>query len=145
MATSAMVSCTSDRFWISNVPDDVQKMDALADDLYAEVFDVGGTISGEHGDGLSRTPFVRQQYGPLYDVFREVKQIFDPLNIFNPGKDCCMTTATSVASCNRCRRPTTELAPPRRDEVLRQHVGNGSPPTAAARTAALELDAAATL
>ena len=37
----------------------------MAEDLYAEVFDIGGTISGEHGDGISRTPFVRRQYGPL--------------------------------------------------------------------------------
>src|SRR5204863_1505543 len=64
----------------------VQKLDGLAADLYADVFEFGGTISGEHGDGLSRTPFIRQQYGPLYDVFREVKSIFDPLNILNPGK-----------------------------------------------------------
>ena len=66
--------------------DEVHKMEALANDLYAEVFAVGGTISGEHGDGLSRTPFVQAQYGPLYDVFREVKNVFDPLNILNPGK-----------------------------------------------------------
>src|SRR5262249_42584959 len=64
-------------------PEDVRKVQALASDLYAEVFAVGGTISGEHGDGYSRTPFVRQQYGELYDVFREIKAIFDPLNIFN--------------------------------------------------------------
>jgi len=61
-------------------------IERLADDLYAAAFDVGGTVSGEHGDGLSRTPFVRKQYGPLYDVFREVKRIFDPHNILNPGK-----------------------------------------------------------
>ncbi|HEY2827610.1 MAG TPA: FAD-linked oxidase C-terminal domain-containing protein, partial [Pirellulales bacterium] len=67
-------------------PDDVRKMQALATELYAEVFAVGGTISGEHGDGFSRTPFVRQQYGPLYGVFREVKNTFDPLGILNPGK-----------------------------------------------------------
>ncbi len=67
-------------------PADVQKMESLANELYAEVFQLGGTISGEHGDGLSRTPFIRQQYGPLYDVFREIKSIFDPHNILNPGK-----------------------------------------------------------
>lgn len=67
-------------------PDDVRTMQALATDLYEEVLRVGGTISGEHGDGLSRTWFVRRQYGPLYDVFREVKRIFDPHNILNPGK-----------------------------------------------------------
>ena len=39
---------------------EVRKMEALASDLYAEVFAVGGTISGEHGDGLSRTPFVQR-------------------------------------------------------------------------------------
>ena len=68
------------------VPEDVQKMQRLAEDLYEEVFDVGGTISGEHACGLSRTPFVRRQCGPLYDVFREIKRIFDPKNILNPGK-----------------------------------------------------------
>ena len=65
---------------------DVRKMEDLAADLYREVLEVGGTISGEHGDGLSRTPFIPQQYGPLYDVFREVKRIFDPAGILNPGK-----------------------------------------------------------
>jgi FAD/FMN-containing dehydrogenase/Fe-S oxidoreductase len=65
---------------------DVRKMQALADELYDEVFKVGGTISGEHGSGLSRTSFLRKQFGPLYDVFREVKRIFDPQNLLNPGK-----------------------------------------------------------
>ena len=69
-----------------NNHEDVRKIQGLATDLYHEVLEVGGTISGEHGDGLSRTPFVRQQYGALYDVFREVKHIFDPKNILNPGK-----------------------------------------------------------
>ena len=67
-------------------PADVQKMQALADELYEEVLKVGGTISGEHGSGLSRTWFLRKQFGPLYDVFREVKRIFDPQNLLNPGK-----------------------------------------------------------
>ena len=65
---------------------DIEKMRRLAGDLYREVLDAGGTIGGEHGCGLSRTSFVRRQYGPLCDVFREVKRIFDPQNIFNPGK-----------------------------------------------------------
>ncbi len=69
-----------------SVTDDVRKMEDLAADLYREVFKVGGTISGEHGDGLSRTPFIRQQYGELYGAFRELKEIFDPQGILNPGK-----------------------------------------------------------
>ncbi len=65
---------------------EMHKLHSLADAVYDEVLRLGGTISGEHGAGLSRTAFVRKQYGPLYDVFREVKRIFDPQNLFNPDK-----------------------------------------------------------
>ena len=61
-------------------------MRRLAEELYQEVFALGGSIGGEHACGLSRTAFVRRQAGPLFDVFREVKRIFDPENILNPGK-----------------------------------------------------------
>ena len=67
-------------------PDQVRRMQHLARDLYHEVLRVGGTISGEHGDGLSRTWFLREQYGPLYSVFVQLKRIFDPQGILNPGK-----------------------------------------------------------
>jgi FAD/FMN-containing dehydrogenase/Fe-S oxidoreductase len=66
--------------------DDVRKIEPLAADLYGAVFAVEGTISGEHGAGLSRSPFVREQFGPLYEVFREIKRIFDPWNTLNPGR-----------------------------------------------------------
>jgi FAD/FMN-containing dehydrogenase/Fe-S oxidoreductase len=62
------------------------KLEAMASDLYSCVFAVGGTISGEHGDGMSRSAFLRNQYGELYGVFRRVKEIFDPQNLLNPGK-----------------------------------------------------------
>jgi FAD/FMN-containing dehydrogenase/Fe-S oxidoreductase len=67
-------------------PDDVEKMQRLAEDLYEEVLSVGGTISAENACGLSRTPFVRRQYGELYELFREIKGVFDPQNLLNPGK-----------------------------------------------------------
>ncbi|MFM8930386.1 MAG: substrate-binding domain-containing protein, partial [Gemmataceae bacterium] len=67
-------------------PEHIRRMQHLARDLYQEVLEVGGTISGEHADGLSRTWFLREQYGPLYPVFVQVKRIFDPQNILNPGK-----------------------------------------------------------
>ena len=69
-----------------NDPEDIGRMRRLAEELYQEVFALRGTISGEHACGLSRTPFVQQQAGPLFDVFREIKEIFDPQNILNPGK-----------------------------------------------------------
>jgi FAD/FMN-containing dehydrogenase/Fe-S oxidoreductase len=65
---------------------DLRKLERLTRDLYEAVFDVGGTISGEHGDGLARTAFIAQQYGELHRVFCDVKGIFDPHNLLNPGK-----------------------------------------------------------
>ena len=67
-------------------PQDGQQIEAIARDLYQAAFSVGGTISGEHGDGLSRTAFIRSQYGPLYKVFQQIKDIFDPHNLMNPRK-----------------------------------------------------------
>ena len=79
---------------------DVEDMERLADEVYAEVLRRGGSISGEHGDGLSRSQFVRQQVGPLYETFRELKQIFDPENILNPGK-----IVTEAETLTRSLRP----------------------------------------
>ena len=56
-----------------------------------EIFDLAlsldGVLSGEHGDGYVRTPFQRKAFGnDIYAIFEKVKTIFDPQNIFNPGK-----------------------------------------------------------
>jgi FAD/FMN-containing dehydrogenase len=46
-----------------------------------------GTLSGEHNDGLVRGPWLERQFGhEIYSLFKEVKNIFDPENIFNPHK-----------------------------------------------------------
>ncbi|MFL6415634.1 MAG: FAD-linked oxidase C-terminal domain-containing protein, partial [Bryobacteraceae bacterium] len=65
----------------------VRQFEAIAQDVADLVQEFGGTISGEHGDGLVRSPFLRQMFGEeLYQAFRKVKQTFDPAEIFNPGK-----------------------------------------------------------
>ncbi|WP_115462846.1 FAD-binding and (Fe-S)-binding domain-containing protein [Winogradskyella aurantiaca] len=47
----------------------------------------GGAMSGEHGDGIVRSEFIPQMIGKTnYDILKRVKQVFDPNNIFNPGK-----------------------------------------------------------
>ncbi len=98
-------------------PEDLSKMDRLANDLYEAVWKIGGTISGEHGDGFSRTPFVRRQYGDLYPVFEQVKQIFDPAEIFNPGKKVGSTVSTITAALRpvAASLSNTELAEPPTD------------------------------
>lgn len=65
---------------------DVERMRAIAEETFELTWSLGGTISGEHGEGLVRVEFIRRQYGPLYDVMRELKQLFDPAGILNPGK-----------------------------------------------------------
>lgn len=65
---------------------DIRRMEKLTDELYEAVFACGGTISGEHAVGLTRTAYLPRQYGELYGAFREVKRIMDPHNTLNPGK-----------------------------------------------------------
>ena len=67
--------------------DGVRTFEALANDVADLVLEFGGALSGEHGDGLVRSPFMQKMFGAtLYEAFRSVKRTFDPDGIFNPGK-----------------------------------------------------------
>jgi FAD/FMN-containing dehydrogenase/Fe-S oxidoreductase len=67
-------------------PEDVSKLLAIGEEIHGLALELGGTVSSQHGTGLARTPWVERQYGRLYPVLRELKAIFDPLHILNPGK-----------------------------------------------------------
>ncbi|RMW39900.1 MAG: FAD-binding oxidoreductase [Nitrosopumilus sp.] len=59
----------------------------IAKQYFDEIIKMNGTITAEHGDGLARSEFIKKQYGKInYQTFREIKKIFDPNNILNPGK-----------------------------------------------------------
>jgi len=59
----------------------------LSEKIYDLVKEYGGTITAEHNDGIVRTPYLNKMYSPeILDLFKQTKQIFDPENIFNPGK-----------------------------------------------------------
>jgi FAD/FMN-containing dehydrogenase/Fe-S oxidoreductase len=65
----------------------VAAFEAIAAEVAGLVLKYGGSLSGEHGDGLVRSPFQEAMYGPvLYRAFRELKRAFDPLGLLNPGK-----------------------------------------------------------
>lgn len=68
-------------------PEDIERMERLSVDVSDLVVEFGGSMSGEHGDGLARGLWNEKQFGPvLYEVFREIKRLFDPAGIMNPGK-----------------------------------------------------------
>jgi FAD/FMN-containing dehydrogenase len=59
----------------------------IAKEFFSQVISTGGSITGEHGDGLARSEFVKLQYGKeAYYIFKKIKNKFDPKNILNPDK-----------------------------------------------------------
>lgn len=59
----------------------------LSERVYTLVFQYNGSTTGEHNDGLVRGPYLKKMFGPaVYRLFEKTKEIFDPLNIFNPKK-----------------------------------------------------------
>ncbi len=66
-------------------PEDVKTMLDLSDSVCDLVLSLKGTISGEHADGRLRTQYVVRQYPQLYHAMREIKAVFDPDGIMNPG------------------------------------------------------------
>ena len=59
----------------------------LMEKVFKLVFEYKGSMSAEHNDGLIRGPYLPEMYGnDVYQLFKKVKEIFDPKNIFNPHK-----------------------------------------------------------
>ncbi len=67
--------------------EDIQRFKNIADETFELVKKYGGSWSGEHGDGLVRSPYNERFFGKeLYHAFRQVKALFDPEGRMNPGK-----------------------------------------------------------
>ncbi|HZC13654.1 MAG TPA: FAD-linked oxidase C-terminal domain-containing protein, partial [Thermoleophilaceae bacterium] len=67
-------------------PNQVETMEAVAEEVMELVTEFGGVNSSEHGDGLARSGFNRRVFGDdLYEAFRKVKALFDPHGRLNPG------------------------------------------------------------
>lgn len=69
----------------------------LSQKVYNLVAEFHGSITAEHNDGLIRTPFLETMYGKeVVSLFEEIKHIFDPKGIFNPGKKVGMSFAKAM-------------------------------------------------
>ncbi len=65
----------------------LSKVDEIICSIMNRVIDLGGTISGEHGVGLTKKPFITIELDKkVIALHREIKMVFDPNNILNPGK-----------------------------------------------------------
>lgn len=63
------------------------KIKNMADDFFWLAEKHGGNICGEHNDGIIRTPYIRQVFSKeMVELFEDIESIFDPIDIFNPGK-----------------------------------------------------------
>ncbi len=68
-------------------PDEVKRVEQASAELFEKVIELGGTLTGEHGIGLAKAPFMHLEHDPVaMDVMRSIKKSFDPNNILNPGK-----------------------------------------------------------
>jgi glycolate oxidase len=68
-------------------PEQWEKAEQMVAEMFNASLAVGGTLSGEHGVGMLKRPYMEQALGSLsIDVQRHIKQALDPLNILNPGK-----------------------------------------------------------
>jgi len=85
--------------------DGAEKMRAIAEEAAAVVREYKGAFSGEHGDGLVRSEWVAWQFGPrLVHAFEEIKDLFDPAGLMNPGK---IVRATRMDDAALFRFPPT--------------------------------------
>ncbi len=67
--------------------EDLKKYRQIADEVSTLVRQFKGSLAGEHGVGIARTEYLKQQVGEeIYELMREIKRSFDPDNVFNPGK-----------------------------------------------------------
>jgi FAD/FMN-containing dehydrogenase len=79
MHTRPLIDTSSER--------EIGIMQSIAHKTFERVVRNGGSITGEHGDGLARAAYIEMMYGPeIFSLFRQVKTLFDPKFTLNPGK-----------------------------------------------------------
>ena len=92
---------------------EVTKMVSIAEAISDLVLEFNGAMSGEHGDGLARSHFNQKLFGPvLYEALRQVKRVFDPKNLMNPGKivdSPAMTESLRISPAYKTWQPQTTL------------------------------------
>jgi glycolate oxidase len=69
------------------VPEEVEKLDKVIPELFKRVIEMQGTLSGEHGIGLTKAPYLEMELSrEVVQLMIRLKNAFDPKGILNPGK-----------------------------------------------------------
>lgn len=73
--------------YLWNEPDEVPAVERAIERLFYDTVELGGTLSGEHGIGLTKQPYLHlEQSAELIELQRRLKALFDPADLLNPGK-----------------------------------------------------------
>lgn len=67
-------------------PDEWARANAINDRMVKHAIALGGTCTGEHGVGIGKRKFMREEHGEAVEVMRLIKEALDPRGILNPGK-----------------------------------------------------------
>ena len=68
-------------------PEQWARVEPMVSQIFKTALDLGGTLSGEHGVGMLKRPYITRALGPVsIEIQKRIKQVLDPLNILNPGK-----------------------------------------------------------
>src|SRR5262249_26157069 len=139
-------------------PEDCSRLPGLSETIHELALSLGGTINFRGGVGLARSSWVARQAGPLYPLLRQIKAVFDPHGLFNPGKIVdpdpslarwpLRTLASAPAQrilawtrgpaeqeanhCNGCGQCRTALAPERMCPIFRAKRSEAATPRAKA-------------
>jgi glycolate oxidase len=103
--------------------DEVRRVLEVANAIHELALEMGGTVTGEHGVGLVRAPYMAAEHGEALEVMRQIKRALDPRDIMNPGKIVSLTSEDLLIPSDE---PTVRLQP--RIEVATDPVAAGVDP-----------------
>lgn len=82
-------------------PKFMEVVSKVAEETYSLVLRLGGTLAGEHGDGILRQPYIQKLQPELHELFIEIKKIFDPNWVLNPGKIVSRRKEARISNINK--------------------------------------------
>jgi glycolate oxidase len=88
--------------------DEVRRVLEVANAIHELALEMGGTVTGEHGVGLVRAPYMAAEHGEALEVMRQIKRALDPQDIMNPGKIVSLTSEDLLIPSDE---PTVRLQP----------------------------------